>query len=312
MLSSQFEKQNESITTLQEKFERLETELRKTREEVITLRAQAPRSVSSTVARSRSRREELLTGAQRQEQEPGTGQTDMMKGRRGEEVRRQEVRGVKVRELLGMAMEEQLGRRSKAACRLEVQKIQGMEAEFEATRGLEAQKSSHRSESRTVEREEWTIVKRSRKVCRLERNQIKSGRTNRRLVNTPADAGWLEAGHIMKERLAMNPLAEPSQDPPPLTPIKAPRSEIKSTSMSPIPQHDGPLDTPERRQEQVDTPDRRQEQVDTPDRRQDEEVLPATSPVLRQREPPGPIVQGQEEGENGEEEGELPARAPRG
>ena len=67
-LSRQCVQQKESMASMQEKFEKLETELRETREEVGALKAQAPPRLSEVVGRSR--REETLTGANLQQQEP--------------------------------------------------------------------------------------------------------------------------------------------------------------------------------------------------------------------------------------------------
>ena len=62
---------------MQEKFEKLETELR---EEVGVLKAQAPPRFSEVVARSR--REQTLTVANLQQQEPETGLAPRLEGRR--------------------------------------------------------------------------------------------------------------------------------------------------------------------------------------------------------------------------------------
>ena len=67
VLTSEVEQQKENVTSLQEKFNNLET-----REEVKVLKAQAPRSFSSVLT-GRSRREEVLTGSNLQEQEVGSG-----------------------------------------------------------------------------------------------------------------------------------------------------------------------------------------------------------------------------------------------
>ena len=79
VLTSEVEQQKENVTSLQEKFNNLET-----REEVKVLKAQAPRSLSSVLT-GRSRREEVLTGRNLQEQEVASGG-----GARGEGSSRRE------------------------------------------------------------------------------------------------------------------------------------------------------------------------------------------------------------------------------
>ena len=60
------------MTSLQKKFNNLETELRDTREEVKVLKGQTPLTFSS-VLNGRSRREEVLTGSNIMQQVVGTG-----------------------------------------------------------------------------------------------------------------------------------------------------------------------------------------------------------------------------------------------
>ena len=84
-LTSDVEQQKKNMTNLQEKFSKMEADLRKTREEVAGLKNQVPQAFSSVVARS-NRGQEVLTGANLQEQ--GAGSRARVVGGRMEQERR--------------------------------------------------------------------------------------------------------------------------------------------------------------------------------------------------------------------------------
>ena len=100
VLTSEVEQQKDNVASLQEKFKNLETELKETREEVKVLKAQAPRSFSSVLT-GRSRREEVLTGSNLQEQEVGPGGGAREEGSSRKEVGRQQERGEEVSREVG-------------------------------------------------------------------------------------------------------------------------------------------------------------------------------------------------------------------
>ena len=99
-LASKCERQEESLTNLHEKFVRLETELEATRNVVAVMKTQGS-SFSPVV----SRRQEVLTGANRQEQELGAGlDARIMEPRRFVQKRSQEQES---RQDRGNQLEEQ-------------------------------------------------------------------------------------------------------------------------------------------------------------------------------------------------------------
>ena len=100
VLTSEVEQQKDNVASLQEKFKNLETELKETREEVKVLKAQAPRSFSSVLT-GRSRREEVLTGSNLQEQEAGSGGGAREEGSSRKEVGRKQERGEEVSREVG-------------------------------------------------------------------------------------------------------------------------------------------------------------------------------------------------------------------
>ena len=95
VLTSEVEQQKENVTNLQEKFNNLETELRETREEVMVLKSQAPRTFSSVLT-GRSRRQEVPTGSNLQEQEVGPGRGAMGEGSSRMELGRRQENGEEV------------------------------------------------------------------------------------------------------------------------------------------------------------------------------------------------------------------------
>ena len=92
VLTLEVEQQKENVTSLQDKFNNLETQLRETREEVKVLKAQGPRTFSSVLT-GRRRREEALTGSNLQEQQLGSGLGAMGEGSSRKEVRRRQEKG---------------------------------------------------------------------------------------------------------------------------------------------------------------------------------------------------------------------------
>ena len=82
-LTSQCEKQEESLADLRQKFVRMETELSETRAEMVSMKSHAP-SFSSIV----KRKEQVVTGANLQEQEAGAGLNANRVGVRREEQER--------------------------------------------------------------------------------------------------------------------------------------------------------------------------------------------------------------------------------
>ena len=95
VLTLEVEQQKENVTSLQDMFNNLETELRETREEGKVLKAKGPRTFSSVLT-GRSRREEVLTGSNLQKQQLGSGLGAMGEGSSRKEVRRRQEKGVDV------------------------------------------------------------------------------------------------------------------------------------------------------------------------------------------------------------------------